>query len=240
LVNLFRQKQKPKKQEDFSVRETRVPHASIFNSYSELEFGKQLRTLSQILDDRASMILPLIESDLLDQSTRQVGRCGLSVESVFRCLLLKQMLQISYEDLAFHLSDSMSYRTFTRIKSSSSPKRSSLQASIRQVKSDTLKKVFQVLSLKHLDSGNLTLEQIRIDSSVVKSNIADPSDSQLLNDGVRVLSRLLSKSRESTGVKIRFTDKRKKSKSPSYQIFNAKKQKKTGFIQSCYRQLMSS
>jgi IS5 family transposase len=43
---------------------------------------------------------------------------------------------------------------------------------------------------------------------------------------VRVLSRLLSKSRESTGVKIRFTDKRKESKSLSYQIFNAKKAEK--------------
>ena len=208
------------------MRETRVPQASIFDSYSEHEFGKQLRRLSEILDAHASMILPLIEGDLLDQSTRQVGRCGLSVESVFRCLLLKQMLQISYDDLAFHLSDSMSYQTFARITDCNSPKRSSLQATIRQIKAETLEKVFQALSLKHLDNGHFTLEKIRIDSTVVKSHIANPSDSQLLNDGVRVLSRLLSKSRESTGVKIRFTDKRKESKSLSYRIFNAKKAEK--------------
>jgi IS5 family transposase len=203
-----------------------VPQASIFDSYSEHEFGKQLSALSRILDDHASIILPLIEGDLLSQSTHHVGRCGVSVETVFRCLLLKQMLQISYDDLAFHLSDSMSYRTFARIPGGTSPKRSSLQASIRQIKADTLEEVFQALSSAYFDSGIISLEKIRIDSTVVKSNIATPSDSQLLNDGVRVLSRLLSKSRETTGVKIRFTDKRKESKSLSYQIFNAKKAEK--------------
>jgi IS5 family transposase len=208
------------------VRETRVPQASIFDSYSEHEFGKQLRALSQLLDEHAPTILPIIEGDLLAQSTRQVGRCGLSVESVFRCLLLKQIQQISYDDLAFHLSDSMSYRTFARITGATSPKHSSLQATIRQIKAETLEKVFQALSLEYFDKGNLSLEKIRIDSTVVKSNIANPSDSQLLNDGVRVLSRLLSKSREASGINIRFTDKRKESKSLLFQIFNAKKAEK--------------
>jgi IS5 family transposase len=47
-----------------------------------------------------------------------------------------------------------------------------------------------------------------------------------LNDGIRVLSRLLAKSKDSTGVKIRFTDQKKSSKSLSFQIFNAKNAEK--------------
>ena len=70
------------------------------------------------------------------------------------------------------------------------------------------------------------MEKLRIDSTVVASNIAPPSDSQLLNDGVRVLSRLLMKSKNITGVKICFTDQRKASKSLAFQIFNAKKARK--------------
>jgi IS5 family transposase len=58
---------------------------------------------------------------------------------------------------------------------------------------------------------------------VVASHIAPPSDSQLLNDGVRVISRLLAKSKTETGVKVRFTDQRKASKSLAFRIFNAKK-----------------
>jgi len=53
-----------------------------------------------------------------------------------------------------------------------------------------------------------------------------PSDSQLLADSIRVLSRLLIRSKKYTGVKIQFSDQRKRSKSLSYQIFNAKKAEK--------------
>lgn len=208
------------------MRETRVPQASIFEFYSEHEFGKQLRNLSQLLDEHEPIVLPLIEEDLASQSVKSVGRCGLSVESVFRCMLLKQMLQVSYDDLAFHLSDSMSYRTFARIANGVSPKKSSLQASIRRITPQTLEKLFQALSSKCFNDGAISLEKIRIDSTVVNSNIAPPSDSQLLSDGVQVLSRLLAKSRDMTGVKMRFTDKRKAARSLEFRIFNAKKAEK--------------
>lgn len=208
------------------MRETRVPQISIFEFYSEHELGKQLKTLSRLLDEHAAIVLPLIENDLVDKATKSVGRYGLSVETVFRCLLLKQMLQISYDDLAFHLSDSLSYRTFARLAGGMNPKKSSLQSTIRRIKPETLESIFQLLSFTYFDNGVISLEKIRIDSTVVKSNIAPPSDSQLLNDGVRVLSRLLAKSQAMTGVKTRFTDQRKAAKSLSFRIFNAKKPEK--------------
>jgi IS5 family transposase len=208
------------------VRETRQPQTSIFNFYSEHELGKRLKRLSSILDEHELAILPLIEQDLIGQSTKNVGRCGLTVESVFRCLLLKQILQMSYNQLAFHLSDSTSYRTFVRLADGVSPKKSSLQATIRKITAQTLEAVFKQLSLEYVCNGTMSLEKIRIDSTVVKTNIATPSDSQLLNDGVQVLSRLLAKSRGMTGVKIRFTDKRKTSKKLMFSIFNAKKREK--------------
>ena len=40
---------------------------------------------------------------------------------------------------------------------------------------------------------------MRIDSTVTETNILDPSDSQLLYDAVRVLSRLLARAREKLG-----------------------------------------
>lgn len=204
------------------MRETRVPQTSIFEFYSEHEFGKQLSRLSDILDEHACIVLPFVERDLINKSVKKVGRSGLSVESVFRCMVLKQQLQISYEELAFHLSDSMSYRTFARLDGAT-PKKSSLQSTIRRIKPETLEKVFEALSSECFANDLISLEKIRIDSTVVKSNIAAPSDSQLLNDGVRVLSRLLAKSRDMTGVKLRFTDQRPVSKSLAFRIFNAKR-----------------
>ena len=83
--------------------------------------------------------------------------------------------------------------------------------------------------------GDLSLDALRIDSTVVNSNIAPPSDSQLLDDGVRVLSWLMSYSKTRTGAKIHFVDQRKRSKSLAFRIFHAKKAEKTAL----YPQLLS-
>jgi IS5 family transposase len=110
----------------------------------------------------------------------------------------------------------------TRLPATAMPSRSGLQSTIRSIKPETLEKVHEILSGNWLKQGILSMDKLRIDSTVVASNIAPPSDSQLLNDGVRVLSQLLAKSKNVTGVKIRFTDQRKSSKSLAFQIFNAK------------------
>lgn len=207
------------------MRVTRLAQVSIFENYSEHEHGVHLRKLSTLLDAHPE-VLVLIEQDLINKSIKPVGRNGLTVENIFRILLLKQQLRVSYEQLAFHLSDSMSYRTFVRLPDHVTPKKSCLQSTIRRIKPETLEQVHQVLSANWIEQGNISLDKIRIDSTVVKSNIAPPSDSQLLNDGVRVLSRYLAKSFESTGKKIRFTDKRKASRSLAFRIFYAKNAEK--------------
>ena len=203
------------------MRETRIAQGSLFDNYSKHEFGFRLKALSDVLDEYPE-ILTVIESDLIDSSVKKVGRNGLSVESVFRCLLLKQQMGVSYEQLSFHLSDSITYRTFTRLPDNVSPSRSGLQSAIRSIKPQTLENISDMLSIKWVKDGRVNLEKIRIDSTVIDSNITPPSDSQLLNDSVRVLSRYLAKSQSQTGVKIRFTDKRKASKSLAFSIFNAK------------------
>jgi IS5 family transposase len=204
------------------MRETRIAQISIFETYSEHDIGVQLKCLGDLLDGYPE-ILTLIKKDLVKSSLKPVGRTGLTVESVFRCLLLKQRLGVSYEQLAFHLSDSMSYRSFARLAPNLTPKKSALQSTIRSIRPETLEAVHNLLAVNWLKRGALSPVQLRIDSTVVKSNIAPPSDSQILNDGVRVLSRLLATSRGATGVKLRFVDQRKVSKSLAFQIFNAKK-----------------
>jgi IS5 family transposase len=204
------------------MRETRIAQASLFDNYSKHEYGIRLEALSRILDDHPE-ILKLIETDLVCASAAKSGRNGLSVESVFRCLLLKQQLSVSYEQLAFHLSDSTTYRAFARLPINVSPGKSCLQSTIRSIKPETIEKVHSTLTSKWVAGGVIDIKKIRIDSTVIKSDITPPSDSQLLNDSVRVLSRYLVKSHSQTGIKIRFTDKRNESKSMAFSIFNAKK-----------------
>lgn len=168
------------------MRETRNAQASIFEHYSNHEYGVRLRKLSDVLD-RQPEVLDLVAADLIDAAVSAVGRTGLSVESVLRCLVLRQQLGFSYEQLAFHLSDSVTYRTFARLPAHLSPSRSCLQSTIRRIRPETLAQAHQAVTRHLISQGVISLDKLRIDSTVVASHIAPPSDSQLLNDGVRVI-----------------------------------------------------
>ena len=203
------------------MRETRNAQLRIFDSYANHELGKQLEALSAILDEHPA-ILSLVGHDLGVGKGVAHGACGLSVESVFRCLFLNQIVGVSYERLAFHLRDSNTYRSFARLHCGQAPSRSGLQSTVRQISPSTLEQINRLLMGHWVESSVLKLDAIRIDSTVVESNILCPYDSQLLDDGVRVLSRMLFQCKRHLGVKLRFTDQRKRSKSLAFRIFHAK------------------
>jgi hypothetical protein len=67
--------------------------------------------MSQWLDEHSALV-ELVANDLRRHAVKETGREGLPAESVLRCGLLKQHRQLSYEELAFHLEDSASFRAF--------------------------------------------------------------------------------------------------------------------------------
>jgi IS5 family transposase len=70
--------------------------------------------MSQWLDEHRDL-LGLVAQDLRRHGVKETGREGLPAEAVLRCALLKQHRQLSYEELAFHLEDSASFRAFARL-----------------------------------------------------------------------------------------------------------------------------
>jgi hypothetical protein len=77
------------------MRETRNAQSSLFDLYSEHDKGQQLKALSDVLDQHPS-ILALIERDFSKHDVAKTGARGLSLESIFRCLILKLILGVSY------------------------------------------------------------------------------------------------------------------------------------------------
>ena len=207
------------------MRETRNAQGSVFDLYSAHDLGKRLKELSEELDQHCGVVR-LIEQDFNKRDVASTGARGLSLESIFRCLILKLTLGLSYRKLEFALSDSPTYRSFARLRGGQSPSRSALQGTLRRLSPQTLQQVNQLLVSHWVEQGEVSLDALRIDSTVVESHIAPPSDSQLLDDGVRVLSRLMCHSKTRTGVKLRFVDQRARSKSLAFRIFHAKKAEK--------------
>jgi len=82
------------------MRETRNAQASIFDYYSEHELGQRFKQLSELLDEYPR-ILTLVAQDFDKADVTRSGACGLSIESIFRCAVLKQITGLSYQKLAF-------------------------------------------------------------------------------------------------------------------------------------------
>ena len=122
---------------------------------------------------------------------KETGRHGLPAEAVLRCALLKQYRQLSYEELAFHLEDSASFRAFARLPWAWSPKKSVLHKTISAIRAETWEAINRTLLAsarqEKLEDGSI----VRLDSTVTAALMHEPSDSSLLWDAVRVMVRLL-------------------------------------------------
>ena len=90
------------------MRETHNPQASIFEFYGEHETGQQLKIISSILDANPT-IIDAASTVLIKPNTNETGRNGLTVDSIVRAGLLKQMMGLTYDELSFYLEDSLSY-----------------------------------------------------------------------------------------------------------------------------------
>src|SRR5882762_3073732 len=173
-----------------TMRQERTVQASIFDLFAGHEIGRELKTMSQWLDEHPSLI-GVVAEDLRRHGVKETGRQGLPAESVLRCGLLKQHRQLSYEELAFHLEDSASFRAFARLPLAWSPKKSVLHQTIGAIRAETWEAVNQAVlasaQADKLESG----AAVRIDSTVSAALMHEPGDSTLLWDAVRVMTRLL-------------------------------------------------
>jgi len=189
--------------------------------------AKALERISQILDS-----LPIITEMVLRDLTQGVknhntGAKGMSAEQVLRAAIIKQTEGFSYEGLAFHLVDSRTYRNFCRIGIMQKGfKKSALCSNIKAISPETWENIQHVLIAYAEDKKVERGRQSRIDCTVVESNIHEPSDSTLLWDCVRVLTRKLMQIRERFDeVKVPFTDHRRRAKRRMLGIMHAKAKK---------------
>jgi IS5 family transposase len=172
------------------MRQERIIQASLFDVFAEHEIGRELKALSRWLDEHRAL-LGLVAGDLRRHGIQETGRHGLPAEAVLRSALLKQQRQLSYEELAFHLEDSASFRAFARLPLSWSPKKSVLHKTISAISAASWEAINRTVvssaRQEKLERGTV----VRIDSTVTQALMHKPSDSSLLWDGVRVMTRLL-------------------------------------------------
>lgn len=196
--------------------------------------SQELKIISDIIDENFT-ICDLVLQDLQkDKSgTHRKGAQGMSAEQVLRSAIIKILFGYTYQDLAFHLVDSKTLSWFCRIGIGDKGfKKSALNQNIKAI-SDTTWELIHAELLYYAKEEKIEKgRQVRIDCTCVESNIHPPTDSALLWDCVRVLTRLMEQCRDA-GIKILgFQNHRRVAKRRMLAIHNAKtkKQRKAFYV----------
>src|SRR5882672_3964977 len=121
--------------------------------------------------------------------SRRRGRPGTPAEVVIRMLILKHLFDWSYDDLEREVRANLVYRMFTRIDAGDVPDAKTILKIARALGSDVVEQLHRQVVEVAKRAGVTHGRRFRIDTTVVETNVHYPTDSTLLQDGVRVLTR---------------------------------------------------
>lgn len=199
------------------------PQLSLFFQWPEHKIGKELQKISQILD-RHPEFIDWAHNDLTE-GKESTGDVGMSSEQVLRAAIIKNVRGLSYEELAFNLSDSVSTRSFLMMDFDEKYSSSCLQDNISKISESSWENISKMLVVDAGDRGFESCKKVRVDSTVTDSNIQYPTDSKLLYDCIRVTDREFKKARSMANKKhwrLSSFEQVKEAKSLRYKINNSK------------------
>ena len=200
--------------------------------------ARQLEAISDLLD-RNPDIAQLAHQDLTGERQTNTGRKGMNGEQVIRVLLLKQMHDLSYRELEFHLADSIAFRSFAKAPRSKPWRWTTLQSNIKRLQPSTLEAINRILVKSAEDAKIENGSKTRTDCTAVESNIHKPTESSLLWDGVRLLTRLLHRVQQSVpSADIHFSDHTKRARRRDFAIEYAKGPKRKKLRRKYYQDLL--
>lgn len=158
--------------------------------------------LDRLLDD--DVVFQQVRADLARRYPRTTcwGRPSTPVEAILRMLAVKRLYNWSYEETERYVADSFVLRWFCRVYWQRVPDDTTLLRWARLITAPTLQALNErVVELAH--RARVTHgRKMRLDGLVVQTAIHHPTDSSLLTDGVRVLSRLIRRSKPLVGAQL--------------------------------------
>jgi IS5 family transposase len=165
----------------------------------QLALDPELAQLDQLLDD--DELFQRVRADLIRRRphTATRGRHSTPVEVILRLLVVKRLYNWSYAQTEHFVADSLVLRQFCRLYLEAVPDDTTLIRWANLIGPETVAalndRVVELARSLKVTRGR----KLRIDATVVETDIHHPTDSRLLGDGVRVLSRLLRRAKTVLG-----------------------------------------
>jgi IS5 family transposase len=158
-----------------------------------------MRHADQALEDEALLLIIQQELAKRCKKSKPRGRPGTTAEIILRMMLLKHFRDWSFEDLTREVRANLVYREFTRVGGGKVPDDKTMGRLARQLGPEVVEKVHKRVVEIALEKKVAAGRKLRVDTTVVETNIHYPTDSSLLGDGVRVLTRVMKKVGEAAG-----------------------------------------
>jgi IS5 family transposase len=205
--------------------------------YAPMNLFDLVPALGMTLDPVLTQLDTLLNDDILFQAvkadlarrfprTLTTGRLSTPVEVILRLLVVKHLYGWSYEQTEHFVADSLVLRQFCRVYTAPVPDDTTLLRWANLIQPATLHRlndhVVELARSLKVTRGR----KLRIDGTVVETTIHHPTDSTLLYDGVRVLSRTFVKAKhviQQTSVLVRtaFRDRTRSAKRQMKRIMDA-------------------
>jgi len=125
--------------------------------------------------------------------SRSRGRLGTPAEVVLRLLVLKHIRNWSYAVLEREVRANLVYRDFTRVGAGKTPDAKTMGRWGVALGPEVIERLHARMVEIARTNGLAEGRRLRVDTTVVETNIHYPTDSSLLGDGVRVLIRTMKK-----------------------------------------------
>lgn len=161
------------------------------------EYEEKFKGISDVLDANPQ-VLELAAADLRKLSTggRKGRKATYTAENLLRALIVHQIEGTALRETMVRIAHSLFLQDFLRLGPRPVMDFTLIDRAFNAIRPATWKKINDVLSAHAVAEGRLTRSTLRVDTTVVESNIHWPTDSSLLWDSWRVAYRILAKARE--------------------------------------------
>src|SRR5260370_1270419 len=158
-----------------------------------------LRKIDTLLEDEGVIEVVAKGLEARWPQSRRRGRLGTPAEVVIRLLILKHLFDWSYDDLEREVRANLVYRMFTRIDAGDVPDAKTILKIARALGPEIIEQLHRQVIEVARRAGVTHGRRFRIDTTVVETNVHYPTDSTLLQDGVRVLTRTMQRASTALG-----------------------------------------
>jgi IS5 family transposase len=167
-----------------------------------LEFEPVLARLDGLLDD--DVLFRAVRDDLARRRphTLETGRPSTPVEVLLRLLIVRRLYGWSYAETERFVGDSLVLRQFCRLGLERVPDDTALLRWANTIRPVTLERLLDHVVDLARHSKVTRGRKLRVDSTVVETNVHYPTDSSLLADGVRMLGRLVRRARPAVAERL--------------------------------------